>query len=296
MQNDGSFLQKFFDSLSHEIPDLQFFYAVTKHVTLDSSWNTKNFPSYGRMTDFTRIYLPLKGEGFGELPSGKTVHFRPYRMYLIPPFCNISLHCDSTLEKYYTHFNAFLPGTDVDIFSSLSTVIEFPVENPLRWKEDFEFLHSVGKSCSPWVQPQGLTALEAKNSLMRILLPVLYHLAESRTAFQEKENRIAQMEYYIEHHLSDKYLIRHLAEELDLNANYLSNYFKAESGMTLHEYIHYRRLYMAIRSLLNEPIQIKALAEQFGYEEVRSFERFFRRMTGFSPLEYKARFRSKVPE
>ena len=76
MQNDGSFLQKFFDSLSHEIPDLQFFYAVTKHVTLDSSWNTKNFPSYGRMTDFTRIYLPLKGEGFGELPSGKTALMR----------------------------------------------------------------------------------------------------------------------------------------------------------------------------------------------------------------------------
>ena len=33
--------------------------------------------------------------------------------------------------------------------------------------------------------------------------------------------------------------------------------------MTLHEYIHYRRLYMAIRCLLNEPIQIKSLAEQF---------------------------------
>ena len=47
MQNDGSFLQNFFDSLSHEIPDLQFFYAVTMHVILDSSWNTKNFPSAG---------------------------------------------------------------------------------------------------------------------------------------------------------------------------------------------------------------------------------------------------------
>lgn len=294
MQEEGSFLQNLFADMKQNMPDLHFVYSACSHQYLDSRWNTERFPPQGRLTNFTRIYFPLAGEGFGDLPEGKVIHFKVGSIYLIPPFCNLSVRCETHLEKYYTHFTATVGDSKTDIFSYIPTVVELPVTDPEYWIRDFEILcRSRKKLSSASLQPQGLDALEAKASLTKILLPFLRFFSEKEYQFKEKENRITRMEYFIEHHLGEKHLIRLLAEEMKLNINYMSNFFKAETTMTLHKYIHFRRLNAAVRLLLNDNCQIKHIADLLGYEEVRSFERFFRKMTGYSPSAYRMKHSSR---
>ncbi|PWW07225.1 two-component system response regulator YesN [Paenibacillus cellulosilyticus] len=97
-------------------------------------------------------------------------------------------------------------------------------------------------------------------------------------------DRICQ---YIEDHLSEDLSLVRLAEIHYFNPSYLSRFFKQESGTNLSDFIDRCRVKKA-KELLRDPnMKVRDVAVEVGYEAAHSFTRFFKKVTGMTPQEYR---------
>jgi two-component system, response regulator YesN len=111
-----------------------------------------------------------------------------------------------------------------------------------------------------------------------------YKQAEDRDRASQIIDRICQ---YIEEHISEDLSLVRLAEIHYFNPSYLSRFFKQERGINLSEYIDKCRIVAAKKLLENGDHKIREVSDAVGYEAAHSFTRFFKKMTGMTPQEYR---------
>ncbi|PWU67254.1 response regulator transcription factor [Gracilibacillus dipsosauri] len=92
---------------------------------------------------------------------------------------------------------------------------------------------------------------------------------------------------YIEDHLNEDLSLVKLAEIHFFNPSYLSYFFKQEYGMNLSEYIEKCRILKAKELLENRKLKIRDVGVAVGYASAHSFTRFFKKVTGMTPKEYR---------
>jgi two-component system response regulator YesN len=97
-------------------------------------------------------------------------------------------------------------------------------------------------------------------------------------------DRICQ---YIEEHLGEDLSLVRLAEIHYFNPTYLSRFFKQESGINLSDFIDRCRVKKAKELLRDSHMKVRDVAEEVGYEAAHSFTRFFKKVTGMTPQEYR---------
>jgi two-component system response regulator YesN len=121
----------------------------------------------------------------------------------------------------------------------------------------------------------------------------LRQTAEQLFAFRQtgERNRAAQavdhIQTHIEKHLSQDLSLVRLAELIHFNPSYLSRLFKQECGVNLSEYIEERRVKKAKELLKKHELKIAEVSAKVGYDAPHSFTRFFKKMTGLTPQEYR---------
>ncbi|GIQ64506.1 hypothetical protein PACILC2_30740 [Paenibacillus cisolokensis] len=108
--------------------------------------------------------------------------------------------------------------------------------------------------------------------------------SEERGRASHVIDRISQ---YIEDHIHEDLSLVRLAEIHYFNPSYLSRLFKQERGINLSEYIDHCRIVKAKALLRNGDLKIRDVSEAVGYEAAHSFTRFFKKMTGMTPQEYR---------
>lgn len=81
-----------------------------------------------------------------------------------------------------------------------------------------------------------------------------------------------------------------LADELHLNAEYLSRLFKQEVGEGYARFVMKQRIQLATRLLANRNLPINSIAEQVGFRNGKYFFEVFRKETGLTPSDYRSRF------
>ena len=92
---------------------------------------------------------------------------------------------------------------------------------------------------------------------------------------------------YIEEHLSEDLTLVRLAEIHFFNPSYLSRFFKQEKGMNLSEFIDKCRAKRAKELLRDGNLKVREVAISVGYEAAHSFTRFFKKVTGLTPQDYR---------
>lgn len=84
--------------------------------------------------------------------------------------------------------------------------------------------------------------------------------------------------------------VTRVAEILDMNLSYISEYFTAQNGFGLLEYINRCRINRAKELLQNEPsLSIATIAKQVGFDYPSSFIRIFKRFEGMTPGEFRCK-------
>jgi AraC-like DNA-binding protein len=81
--------------------------------------------------------------------------------------------------------------------------------------------------------------------------------------------------------------VKHLAEQVHLSANYLSDLLKKETGKNAQEHIHFYLIEEAKSRLLNTPASINEVAYSLGFEYPQYFTKLFKQKTGHTPIEYR---------
>lgn len=83
-----------------------------------------------------------------------------------------------------------------------------------------------------------------------------------------------------------------LADSLGVSPNYLNEVIKRVTGLTASAHLQ-RKMILEVKShLLHSDDQIAQVAYRFGFDNVPYFNRFFKKQTTLTPVEFRARYRS----
>jgi len=106
---------------------------------------------------------------------------------------------------------------------------------------------------------------------------------EQETSHEEINKAIQ----YVKANLAETISVKQLADMLHMNANYFSQLFKEQTGISFTEFLARQRLQLAKRLLLTTNLSIQDIAEQVGYQTDRYFIRVFRAHEQQSPAQFR---------
>ncbi|WP_168120294.1 helix-turn-helix domain-containing protein [Paenibacillus sp. HB172176] len=79
----------------------------------------------------------------------------------------------------------------------------------------------------------------------------------------------------------------HLSEKFEVNAKYLSQLFKEETGVNFSDFLIELRIEGAKRLLEETDDSLQSITDQVGYTNAISFSRLFKKQVGMTPIHYR---------
>lgn len=97
---------------------------------------------------------------------------------------------------------------------------------------------------------------------------------------------------YIGEHSGEELSLTKVANVVNMNANHLSENFKQVTGINFVEYVARIRFANACDLLRNPELRISEIAFTAGFQSLSQFNRVFKRFSGKSPTEFRAKITS----
>ena len=95
---------------------------------------------------------------------------------------------------------------------------------------------------------------------------------------------------YIEKNYSDNdFNISGMAEKLGVSEGHLSRLFKAETGISINNYLTRYRIRKAMDYLKDVSAKVYEVADKVGYQDIAYFSNTFKKLVGKSPSDYQAK-------
>jgi len=136
-----------------------------------------------------------------------------------------------------------------------------------------------------------------------IVCSKMYQIEIDRTSqspfiiFQTQKNHgdelICQAQTYIEENLSEKISFEQLASKLAISRRNFDRRFIKAVGNTPVEYLQRVKVEVAKSSLEKGRKSIFEVMNEVGYSDDKAFREVFKKLTGFSPLDYRAKYNKK---
>ena len=112
--------------------------------------------------------------------------------------------------------------------------------------------------------------------------------------FKDSRNNERRSEIldYVNCHYGDSSMgLESVADEFGVSSNYLSRFFKQETGCSFIQYVTMIRMDRARELLVNSNKQIKEIVAEIGYIDVANFVRKFKGYEGVTPGQYREKMR-----
>lgn len=113
-------------------------------------------------------------------------------------------------------------------------------------------------------------------------------IASFRGLYVSPEMLLAKLDALIDVHFSEEKSTEFYCSRLSYLERTLNNLVKAERGKTVFMLIQERILKEAKHLLLTTAMPVKTMAFILGFEDPAYFSRFFKRLSGMSPKQYRS--------
>lgn len=130
---------------------------------------------------------------------------------------------------------------------------------------------------------------ETLDHTKKILIEKYTQLIDYRSTAKDRKNTVERIKEYVHENYRKDIGINDIAEHLGLSYSYVRKLFKDDSGMNIVDYINSLRIKKAKKLLLNRDASIREIAASVGYNNMQSFERYFKRSVGVTPGEFRLR-------
>ena len=120
-----------------------------------------------------------------------------------------------------------------------------------------------------------------------LILSINRNIYELENPNREKEEKTLYQNIvdYIEQHIHEALSLNTLSEQFYVSKYHISHVFKAQIGLSVHQYILKKRLYIC-KSALLQGTNISTAYLQCGFNDYSSFFKAFKKEFGLSPKEY----------
>jgi two-component system response regulator YesN len=94
---------------------------------------------------------------------------------------------------------------------------------------------------------------------------------------------------YIHEHYTQELTLKHVADHIHISRNYFSILFKKYLQQNFIDYVIELRIKKAKQLLQNSRLKVYEVADQSGFKDVKYFSKLFKRITGYSPGDYRSK-------
>ncbi|HTF20118.1 MAG TPA: AraC family transcriptional regulator [Chryseolinea sp.] len=158
------------------------------------------------------------------------------------------------------------------------------------------------------IEQQMHDLLEAKDfERMLILLQLLNQLANTdeftllatagytNTLKDSDTRRMNDVHAYVMANFRDKITLSDAAAIASMAATSFSRYFKVHANKTFSDFVSEIRIGHACKLLAEKKVAVAQIADESGFHTMSNFNRQFRNLTGYHPLEYRRKYAEAAP-
>ena len=138
------------------------------------------------------------------------------------------------------------------------------------------------------------TADEIKALYEEMMLDYAHRMKAYHDNHSEYSSKVLKCMDYIENHLHDRITVQILADELEMNASWLSTVFAKEVGLSVSDYIRQKKLTAAKYLLSYNEYSCTDIAEYLGFAGESHFSALFKKYEGVTPKEYRNKTYNKA--
>lgn len=134
---------------------------------------------------------------------------------------------------------------------------------------------------------------EFQENISELTSQICIQFAEFKNS-QSNELKAGILNYVNLHYGDCNMGLEAVAQEFGVTANYLSRFFKQETGCTFIQYITMIRMDRAKELLMNSDIPVKDIVTRIGYMDTANFVRKFKNYEGITPGQYREKMKAEM--
>jgi len=105
---------------------------------------------------------------------------------------------------------------------------------------------------------------------------------------------LRRLDRFVRDHLDEPLPLSCAARVVGLERKYFSALFREKTGICYTEWLRNVRVHRAMRLMRHADYRITEVGLVVGFQDLRTFERSFKRCTGLSPSEYRKAWRAQL--
>ena len=123
-----------------------------------------------------------------------------------------------------------------------------------------------------------------RNNEVRLLSAVKYSVSDPLDS-----NKLNKVFDFIDQNYRSPISLKDVASQINMTPSAFCRFFKRRTNNTFSNYLIETRIATACKLLLHNDVTVSESCFESGYNSTSNFHRHFRRVTGYSPVEYKKR-------
>lgn len=244
-------------------------------------------------TFFEMIFV-LDGKGT-QIINQHTLPYAANKLFLVFPQDTHGFEVEETTHFFILRFNrSFLNTQSREWRDRMEYIFHNHNHLPgciLKNMEDKPLVRSIAEAILK--EDRSLNNKELMNQLIHILITVaarnimlMNSLHVEKSYNYKNPNLIID---YIQQHIREPEALRleNIASSFSVSPNYIGEYFKAQFGRSIRDYIASYKLEMIESKLLYTDARISEIAYEYGFKDVSHLNHFFKKKTNSSPQKYR---------
>jgi AraC-like DNA-binding protein/quercetin dioxygenase-like cupin family protein len=251
---------------------------------------------YPHRHDFFEVLYLMKGSGFHVIDSNK-YEIKPPCIFFMSPGQAHKIEFSTDIEGFIFIFTAdfYLANR-----SNQNSLIEFPFfynlhqDNPplqLQEQGDVRFLEQLFLRSISELENNRSNLLDSLRSLLDLILTTCTsrYKTEENLETKGKGYLLVKRFYQLVEESNYRNLsLKEYAAQLAVTPNHLTQTVKHYTGKTSSQIVKAKQVMEIKRLLVHTNLNVSEIAQQFNFEDQSYFTKFFKRESGFSPLQYRS--------
>jgi YesN/AraC family two-component response regulator len=135
---------------------------------------------------------------------------------------------------------------------------------------------------------QSLNDKKTLTDLLNFINDLLKHVSRQYGSNDARENNYCDLaKKFLEENYMQDMNIMDVADQLDISYSYLSKIFRIKTSVTLSDYLNNVRIEKSKMFLATTFLTLNEIAEKVGYNNVQSYQRFFKKYLNITPGDYR---------